>query len=106
VLSPALSSTRLRAASARQGGGEGEGFSALLTVVLSSSASQANKAAATMPSAPSSKTGVRQLDAVTTRHPAYIGPAKKPILAPMPTKPSARPFESGKSRAISAVADG
>src|SRR5437879_2048517 len=64
------------------GGGEGEDFSAALPVLLSSSASQANRTAATTPSAPSSKTGVRQLEAVTTRHPAYIGPAKKPMLAP------------------------
>ena len=83
-------------------------FHFLSTGVLSAPppASHPNKPAAISPSTPSSRTGARQLPALATRHPAYNGPARSRYLAPIPTSPSARPLASGKSRAISAVADG
>ncbi len=64
------------------------------------------KPAANKPNAPNSEIGVRQLPDITARHPLYIGPKQNPTLAPMPTKPSARPLASGNKRAIRAVAAG
>src|SRR5436309_11426703 len=72
----------------------------------SSSASQAKRPAANKPKTPNSQMGSRQLPAITARHPLYIGPKQNPTLAPMPTKPSARPLACGNKRATRAVAAG